>query len=57
MLHRPAIVQVLGTLLLVTGASMALPLVCSLYYGGDDLPALAVSASRSGSSTSPSPKL
>ena len=31
-----AIVQVLGTLLLVTGASMSLPLAWSIYAGGDD---------------------
>ena len=38
-----AIAQVLGTLLMVTGASMALPLVCALYYGEDDRAALAIS--------------
>lgn len=39
-----SIANVLGKLLLVTGSSMALPLICSLYYREDDLYALAVSA-------------
>ncbi len=38
-----SIVFVTGTLLLVTGASLALPVACSLWYRGNDLVALAVS--------------
>ncbi|HKJ33110.1 MAG TPA: hypothetical protein VKA34_14835, partial [Balneolales bacterium] len=32
-----SIANVTGTLLIVTGCSMALPLACSIYYGGNDL--------------------
>ncbi len=39
-----AILQVLGTLLLVTGSSMALPFFCSLYYGEDDRLPILISA-------------
>jgi trk system potassium uptake protein TrkH len=34
----------MGVLLLVTGGSMSLPVICSLYYGGDDLFALSITA-------------
>lgn len=43
-MHFSAIAYVLGVLLLVTGGSMSLPIICSLYYGEDDLYALSVSA-------------
>ena len=39
-----SIANVFGVLMVVTGCSMALPVVCSLYYGEDDIKALAVSA-------------
>ncbi len=39
-----AIFQVLGTLLLVTGSSMALPFGCALYYGENDRLPILVSA-------------
>jgi Trk-type K+ transport system membrane component len=42
-MNYTAISNVLGKLLIVTGASMVLPLICSLYYGEDDLHAIAVS--------------
>jgi trk system potassium uptake protein TrkH len=38
-----SIAFVAGTLLLVTGAAQALPVICSLWYGEDDLFALTVS--------------
>ena len=44
-MHPAAILQVLGTLLLVTGSSMALPFFCSLYYGEDDRLPILISAS------------
>ena len=43
-MHKNAILHILGTLLLVTGASMALPFVCSLYYGEDDRLPILISA-------------
>ena len=42
-MNYPAIANVLGKLMLVTGSSMVLPLICSLYYGEDDLFAIALS--------------
>ena len=42
-MHFPAIAYVMGVLLIVTGASMGLPVLCSLYYGEDDLYALILS--------------
>lgn len=39
-----SIANVFGVLLIVTGSSMVLPILCSLYYDGDDLAALSVSA-------------
>ncbi len=39
-----SIANVFGTLLIVTGSSMLLPAMCSMYYGEDDLTALIVSA-------------
>lgn len=39
-----SIANVLGKLLLVTGSTMAFPVICSLYYKEDDLFALAISA-------------
>ncbi len=44
-MNPTAILQVLGTLLLVTGSSMAAPLVCALYYAEDDRLPLLISAS------------
>ena len=43
-MHYAAISHVLGKLLIVTGASMILPVFCSIYYQGGDLYALSVSA-------------
>ncbi|MEM7353331.1 MAG: TrkH family potassium uptake protein [Acidobacteriota bacterium] len=43
-MHRATIIQVLGTLFLVTGASMVLPLGWSVYYGEDDRGPLLISA-------------
>lgn len=39
-----SILKVFGTLLVVTGCSMVLPVICSLIYGEDDLLPLALSA-------------
>jgi trk system potassium uptake protein TrkH len=39
-----SIANVLGKLLIVTGSTMAFPIICSLYYKGDDLYSLSVSA-------------
>ena len=39
-----SIANVLGKLLIVTGSTMAFPLMCSLYYRGNDLYAISVSA-------------
>ncbi len=44
-MNQPAILQVLGTLLLVTGSSMALPFCWSLYYREDDRLPILISAS------------
>ncbi len=41
-MNYPAITNVLGKLLIVTGGSMVFPLICSLYYGEGDLYAIAV---------------
>jgi trk system potassium uptake protein len=38
-----SIAHVLGKLLIVTGCSMAFPLVCSLYYGENDLVSIFIS--------------
>ena len=43
-MHLFSILHVFGTLLLVTGFSMAAPLICSLIYGQGDFAALLVSA-------------
>jgi trk system potassium uptake protein TrkH len=43
-MNYASIIYVLGTLLIVTGSSMALPLVFSLYYNEGDFAALAISA-------------
>ena len=43
-MHPTTILQVLGTLLLVTGSSMMLPFCWSLYYGEDDRLPLLISA-------------
>ena len=43
-MNYTAIANVLGKLLIVTGSSMVLPLICSLYYGEDGLYAIAISA-------------
>jgi len=43
-MHFSAIAYVMGVLLMVTGGSMSLPIICSLYYGEDDLYALTVTA-------------
>jgi trk system potassium uptake protein TrkH len=42
-MNYAAIVNVLGKLLIVTGSSMVLPLICSLYYREDDLHAILLS--------------
>lgn len=42
-MNYASIIYVLGTLLMVTGCSMALPLVFSLYYNEGDFAALAIS--------------
>ena len=39
-----SIANVFGVLLVVTGCSMLLPVICSLLYGEDDLESLAISA-------------
>ncbi|MBW2634406.1 MAG: TrkH family potassium uptake protein, partial [Deltaproteobacteria bacterium] len=39
-----SIAHVFGTLLVVTGSSMVFPLVCSTYYGEDDLFSIFISA-------------
>ena len=39
-----SIAHVFGTLLVVTGSSMVFPLVCSIYYGEDDLFSIFISA-------------
>ncbi len=41
-MNYPAITNVLGKLLIVTGGSLVFPLICSLYYGEDDRYAIAV---------------
>ncbi len=43
-MNYPAIANVLGTLLLVTGGSMILPVICALYYQGSDLLPLSATA-------------
>lgn len=42
-MHYSSIAHVLGILLIVTGSSMTLPLICSLYYNEGDLFALLIS--------------
>ncbi|WP_419174155.1 TrkH family potassium uptake protein [Desulfosediminicola sp.] len=39
-----SILNVFGVLLVVTGSSMIMPILCSLWFGGDDLNALIISA-------------
>jgi trk system potassium uptake protein len=43
-MNYTSIANVFGTLLIVTGSSMLLPAICSLYYGEDDLQAIIISA-------------
>jgi len=43
-MHFPAIAHVLGLLLIVTGSSMLVPVICSLYYGESDLVPILMSA-------------
>ena len=43
-MHFGSIAYVLGTLLIVTGSSMVLPIACSLYYNEGDLFSLLISA-------------
>ncbi len=43
-MHFSSIFHVLGLLLIVTGSSMSMPLVCSWYYGESDLVPLLLSA-------------
>ena len=43
-MHLFSILHVFGTLFMVTGISMALPLVCSLIYGEGDFSAILISA-------------
>jgi trk system potassium uptake protein TrkH len=42
-MHFSTITHVLGTLLIVTGSSMALPLICSWYYNEGDLFSILIS--------------
>jgi len=42
-MHFSSIAYVLGTLLMVTGTSMSLPVVCSLYYNEGDLFSILIS--------------
>ncbi|CAB5105904.1 Trk potassium uptake system protein TrkH [Olavius algarvensis associated proteobacterium Delta 3] len=42
-MHFTSIANVFGKLLIITGSSMILPIICSLYYGGADLRAILVS--------------
>ena len=42
-MNYASIANVLGKLLIVTGSSMGLPLICSLYYREDDFYAIAIS--------------
>jgi len=42
-MNYATIANVLGKLLIVTGSSMGLPLICSLYYREDDFYAIAIS--------------
>ena len=41
-MNYTTIANVLGKLLIVTGSSMVFPLICSLYYGEDDLSAITI---------------
>ncbi len=43
-MNYSSIANVFGTLLIVTGCSMSLPVLCSLLYGEDDLTAIIVSS-------------
>ncbi len=43
-MNYPAIINVLGKLFIVTGSSMVLPLICSLYYKENDLFPIFISA-------------
>jgi len=43
-MNYTTIANVLGKLLIVTGTSLIFPLICSLYYGEDDLYALVITA-------------
>jgi trk system potassium uptake protein TrkH len=43
-MNYPSITNVLGKLLIVTGCSMALPLICSIYYKENDLVPIFISA-------------
>ena len=43
-MHFSSIIHILGLLFIVTGSSMSLPLLCSLYYGESDLKAISISA-------------
>jgi len=42
-MHFSSIAYVLGTLLMVTGSSMSLPVICSLYYNEGDLFSILIS--------------
>ncbi|MEN8806370.1 MAG: potassium transporter TrkG [Desulfobacterales bacterium] len=42
-MHYASIINVFGKLLAITGVSMAFPVLCSLYYGEDDLFSLLIS--------------
>ncbi len=43
-MNYKTIANVLGKLLIVTGSSLMFPIICSLYYGEDDLFSLAMTA-------------
>jgi trk system potassium uptake protein TrkH len=43
-MNYPSITNVLGKLLIITGCSMVLPLICSFYYKENDLVPIFISA-------------
>jgi trk system potassium uptake protein TrkH len=43
-MNYASIAHVFGKLLVVTGSSMVLPMICSIYYGEDDLVSIGISA-------------
>jgi len=43
-MNYKSIANILGKLLIVTGCSMLFPIICSLYYGENDLYAMTIVA-------------